>query len=255
MSGGWTGTIYREVKVEINIDILSVSKVLEIESAMKECLEQKLEKLNIILKSMNVYSCGEFLLINDRYGIGLDVKELAQASGMKILPVVNSGLRGKTYIVSDDLVHFLKIMGIEYQFGSTIANAPTTTEIQQIVSKNVLDFSSVNRTYDNEIASIFQKIKRDGKFSIEGIETIAEDIDDDQYVGSRSLGIESDKGRIEAKLKTFLGNVEKQVSMNNAHMQNGTTQILYSRARQMGYSVEQKVNGKEVQLVLVRLQG
>ena len=43
--------------------------------------------------------------------------------------------------------------------------------------------------------------------------------------------------------------------MNNAHMQNGTTQILYSRARQMGYSVEKKVSGKEVQLVLVRVQG
>jgi hypothetical protein len=37
-------------------------------------------------------------------------------------------------------------------------------------------------------------------------------------------------------------------------MQNGTTEILYHRARQMGYSVEKKVKGKEVQLVLVRLQ-
>lgn len=255
MSGGWTGTIYHEVKVEINIDVLTVSKVVEIENAMKECIEQKLEKLNIILKSMNVYSCGEYLLVNDRYGIGLDIKELVESFGMKIVPVANSGLRGKTYIVSDDLVHFLKIMGVEYQFGYSIANTATPISIEQIIHKNTLDFSLINHTYDNEIASIFQRIKRDGKFTIEGIETIAENIYDDQYVGSTSLGVKSDRDRLERKISDFLENIEKQVAMNNTNMKNGTTQILYSRARQMGYSVEKKVNGKEVQLVLVRVQG
>ena len=47
---------------------------------------------------------------------------------------------------------------------------------------------------------------------------------------------------------------EQTVSKANSDMLNGTTKLIYSRARQMGYAVEEVKKGKDVQLVLVRLQ-
>jgi hypothetical protein len=54
-------------------------------------------------------------------------------------------------------------------------------------------------------------------------------------------------------LTTFSATVERRVAATNKEMVAGTTQLIHYRARQMGYAVEEKRNGKEVQLVLVRL--
>ena len=56
------------------------------------------------------------------------------------------------------------------------------------------------------------------------------------------------------KLKAFAERSKKTVGKANADMLNGTTKLIYSRARQMGYAVEEVKKGKDVQLVLVRLQ-
>ena len=54
-------------------------------------------------------------------------------------------------------------------------------------------------------------------------------------------------------VEKFAEDFEKRVSATNKEMVAGTTQLIHYRARQMGYAVEEKRNGKEVQLVLVRL--
>ena len=51
-----------------------------------------------------------------------------------------------------------------------------------------------------------------------------------------------------------LTDIQKQACENNRNVQYGTTEILYARARQMGYSVIKEVKGKEVQLVLARIE-
>ena len=54
---------------KINVDITTISQkeLLTIEEAMTVCLDRKLEKLNLLLKMMNVYQVGDCLLVYDRY--------------------------------------------------------------------------------------------------------------------------------------------------------------------------------------------
>ena len=59
---------------KINVDITTISQkeLLTIEEAMTVCLDRKLEKLNLLLKMMNVYQVGDCLLVNDRYNAVMD---------------------------------------------------------------------------------------------------------------------------------------------------------------------------------------
>jgi hypothetical protein len=65
---------------------------------------------------------------------------------------------------------------------------------------------------------------------------------------------DSNEDSIQTQLKSFAERSKQTVSKANADMLNGTTKLIYSRARQMGYAVEEVKKGKDVQLVLVRLQ-
>ena len=48
--------------------------------------------------------------------------------------------------------------------------------------------------------------------------------------------------------------LNKSIRKINKELVEGTTKLIHSRARQMGYAVEQVKKGKEIQLVLVRMQ-
>jgi hypothetical protein len=106
-------------------------------------------------------------------------------------------------------------------------------------------YDALNQTYDSELTALLTEIKRQGRVRIQGTETLIDGV---------SQGIVSDQARISEKLKKYLVDIKKQVCENNKNVQYGTTEILYTRARQMGYSVQKEVKGNQVQLVLVRVE-
>ena len=54
-------------KVKIHIDTLSKQEIIMLEDSVKECISQKLIKLDVLLKNVNTYYANDTLLINDKY--------------------------------------------------------------------------------------------------------------------------------------------------------------------------------------------
>jgi hypothetical protein len=231
---------------KINVDITTISQkeLLTIEEAMTVCLDRKLEKLNLLLKMMNVYQVGDCLLVNDRYNAVLDFIKTVEAFGMDIKQVNVAGLRGKTYLIGDVITKLLRVMGTSYNFSNIldVKELPATANMDGV---QLFGYDALNQTYDSELTALLTEIKRQGRVRIQGTETLIDGV---------SQGIVSDQARISEKLKKYLVDIKKQVCENNKNVQYGTTEILYTRARQMGYSVQKEVKGNQVQLVLVRVE-
>ena len=231
---------------KINVDITTISQkeLLTIEEAMMVCLDRKLEKLNLLLKMMNVYQVGDCLLVNDRYNAVLDFIKTVEAFGMDIKQVNVAGLRGKTYLIGDVITKLLRVMGTSYNFSNIldVNELPATANIDGV---QLFGYDALNQTYDSELTTLLTEIKRQGRVRIQGMETLIDGV---------SQGIVSDQARISEKLKKYLVDIKKQACENNKNVQYGTTEILYTRARQMGYSVQKEVKGNQVQLVLVRVE-
>ena len=231
---------------KINVDITTISQkeLLTIEEAMTVCLDRKLEKLNLLLKMMNVYQVGDCLLVNDRYNALLDFIKTVEAFGMDIKQVNVAGLRGKTYLIGDVITKLLRVMGTSYNFSNIldVKELPATASMDGV---QLFGYDALNQTYDSELTALLTEIKSQGRVRIQGEETL---------IDGESQGIVSDQARISEKLKKYLVDIKKQACENNKNVQYGTTEILYTRARQMGYSVQKEVKGKQVQLVLVRVE-
>ncbi len=225
-------------KINVEVNTISLEELNLIEEAMLICLDRKFDKLNILLKQMNVYHLNGNLIVNDRYNTALNFINTVSAFGMDIKKVDIAGLKGKTYIISDKILSFLEVLGTEYSFGEVnIQKLPASTHIDE---KQLFKYD----LYDMNFKKYMREIKETGKVTIEGTEALVDNV---------STGIESDFENVESQLKSYLTNIKQEVCSNNKELQHGTTEILYERARQMGYSVEKQENGNEVQLVLVRL--
>ena len=231
-------------KIDVDITTISQKELLTIEEAMMLCLDRKLEKLNLLLKMMNVYQVGDCLLVNDRYNAVLDFIKTVEAFGMDIKQVNVAGLRGKTYLIGDVITKLLRVMGTSYNFSNIldVKELPATANLDGV---QLFGYDALNQTYDSELTALLTEIKRQGHVRIQGTETLIDGV---------SQGIVSDQVRISEKLKKYLVDIKKQACENNKNVQYGTTEILYTRARQMGYSVQKEVKGNQVQLVLVRVE-
>lgn len=233
--------------VEIEIDAITKSDLLEIEKAAIQALRQKLYKLSVVLKNLDVYCCDNTLLVNDRYGICKDLQEIVEAFGMRITPI-ECGLRGKSYLIRDDLVTLISTINPNFSLNE-FANKTLTNELHTAIKKTASPYS-----VDQTLAEIFKTILGTGCYTITGQQTVTTTYEDgimtEQILGE----IVSDSNRITAKLKTYMQATSSSLKNANENLRDGTVKLLYSRARQMGYAVKEERKGTQVQLVLVRLE-
>ena len=234
--------------VEIKLDEIKEKDLVLIEEKICGIILQKLEKLNILIKETNIYSHNGQLLINDRYRICADLEEIARAFGLNIKKI-DCALRGNNYIVSDSLVALLQEIGVNYAFGKSIANQTITEEIKKIIDDNTLLTGS-----NSKFLELIQNIRQNGSYVTTKKREVVTTERDGYILGVQKGAWETNEGSVRAQLKEFSSRCENSINKANADMLNGTTKLIYSRARQMGYAVEEVKKGKEVQLVLVRLQ-
>lgn len=234
--------------VEIKLDEIKANDLVELEETLCNIMIQKLEKLNILIKETNIYSHNGCLLINDRYRICADLEEITRAFGLEIKKI-NCSLRGNNYIVSDALVSLLKEIGVSYAFGESIANQTATEEIKAIIENN-----AISETIKGDLLEIAKNIRQNGSYTMTKTREVVTEYYDDQFRGQTKGAWNSNEGTVQTQLKGFVERSRQTVNKANADMLNGTTKLIYSRARQMGYAVEEVKKGKDVQLVLVRLQ-
>lgn len=231
-----------EVKIEFDKNCFK-----NIEETAKLILKQKLDKLNILLKNLSVYCYNGTLLINDRYNTCRELEEIARSFGF-IVKQADCALKGKNYIITDELLQILSAMGSSYDL-SQYANKEITEEIKKIIAENLIDGNK-----NDNIADMVGEILAKGFISTTGTQKVTSVYEDSRLIKETREDIVSDQSKIEKKVLSFVEQSKTVLEKGNEQMQNGTVKLLYHRARQMGYSVKEERKGTQIQLVLVRAE-
>jgi hypothetical protein len=100
-------------QVEVKVDGCNRLDILKLEDSLILALEQKLNKLNIVVKNFNVYVKDGMILVNDSYNMCPELITLSESLGFKIKKLETS-LKGKTYLISDDIVDTLRQFNRDY---------------------------------------------------------------------------------------------------------------------------------------------
>ena len=238
---------FQEVE-EVRIEGCDKKEIEDLEKTIKNALEQKTEKLNVLIKNCNIYSFGGVILVNDRYNICSDLTTVAEALGLTINPVQCS-LRGKNYIITDELVAFLLQFGITFDFGANISNQSLDATIKDIIIKN-----TPKREISQSILDMVSNIKANGQYVTTRTREITEEYDEDGGLGRSESAWVSDAEAVRGQLMEISKNAQNTVNRTNAQLCDGTAKLIYARARQMGYAVQEVKKGTQTQLVLVRCE-
>ena len=231
-----------EVKIEFDKNCFK-----NIEETAKLILKQKLDKLNILLKNLSVYCYNGTLLINDRYNTCRELEEIAQSFGF-IVKQADCALKGKNYIMTDELLHILSSVGSGYEL-SQYANKEITEEIKKIIVENLIDGNK-----NDNITDMIREILAKGFISTTGTQKVTSVYENSRLIKETREDIVSNRSKIEKKVLSFVERSKTVLEKGNEQMQNGTVKLLYHRARQMGYSVKEERKGTQIQLVLVRAE-
>lgn len=233
---------------EVRIECCNKKELEDLEKTIITSLEQKLEKLNILIKNCNVYSGNGMILVNDRYNICSDLIAVAEAFGLNVKQIQCS-LRGKNYVITDDLLTVLKQLEKEYEFGKNIANQELSNIISQILYDN-----TITRNIDANVLEMVKNIKKNGQYVTTRTRTITEETEDGRLIGRSKGQWVSNADEIRTKLMDISKKAQKTVNRTNSQLRDGTARLIYARARQMGYAVQEVKKGTQTQLVLVRCE-
>ena len=235
-------------KIEVRIECCDKKEIEELEKTIISALEQKVEKLNVLIKNCNVYSYGGVILVNDRYNICSDLVSVAEALGLTISPIQCS-LRGKNYIVTDELLAFLAQIGVSFEFGKTIANQELDETVKEIIVKN-----TPKRVVDPSILAMVENIRKNGQYVTTIERAVVKTYYDSRLVKTEEGAWSADAEEIRKRLMGLSKDAQSTVNRTNAQLRDGTARLIYARARQMGYAVQEVKKGTQTQLVLVRCE-
>ena len=265
MSEIYRTTVFEKIKIEITT--LTQAKLLEIEEKLEQCLKQKFTKLASLLKNGSLVTvCHDGnLLFYDKFSTLLDFEQIVKAFGMDV-KVVDSELRGRCYVVSDKITELLGMIQSDFQLSTLLSelglklstnNGKLSEQLRALIEQNQFDYSQLCKNGDL-IAEVCASLRQNGSFNIDALRKVEQTRDRwrdvDVLVSSREVGVTSDKANVEQQLKQFVTDVDTQLQAHNKHMQNGVTEVLYSRATQLGYSVQKQQKGDTIQLVMVGVQ-
>ena len=253
MSDDYDVKIWKEVKFEevaMNIDTLSREDLIKIAEAEKNCLLSKFEKLNVLLKNLNVYCKGGVLLVNDRYGICSEFPEIAAAFGFITKPVepVACALKGKNYLIYDPLFELIRALDPAFDI-SKFANKQPNEQILSALQK--VDPSA---PISDKLQTVLQTILREGHYTVKGTQKIVTTYEDGREINRDVGAVVSDRDVIIKELNLYSQAMQDLLKKANTDLQSGTVKLLCHRARQMGYSIKEERKGTQVQLVLVRAE-
>ena len=233
--------------VEVKIDTCNKKELEELEKSVISSINQKLEKLNILIKNCDIYSNGDCILVHDRFNICSGLKEVAEAFGLEC-ELANCSLKGKIYLITDQLLRVLKQLEVNFNFGYQITNKELTDEIEEIIGN-----FGVSRI-DQEVLEMIRNIKKNGVFTTIKTREVSKTFYDDSLIEESAGAWSTDEKAIRDRLLKMSKDAENVVKQTNANLRDGTTKLIYTRAKQMGYAVQEIKKGTQTQLVLVRYE-
>lgn len=249
---------FQEIE-QIEIESCNKEEIEQIERSVISAIEQKLKKINILVRNCHIYCGNGMLLVNDRFCVCSDLKVVAEAFGLTINEI-SCSLKGKSYIITDKLLFVLEQFAKEYNYGDCIANRELSEEVKEILENQAKSLNLHNLKIDNDIREMVKNIRKNGRFLATRTREVTE-----EYLTIRETNVTRLENRSEGewdsnaremteKLKKISKQAQKSISKTNEQLRDGTAKLIYSRAKQMGYAVEEVKKGKQTQLVLVRYE-
>ncbi len=233
--------------VEVKIDTCNKKELEELEKSIISSIIQKLDKLNVLIKNCDVYSNGNCILVHDRFNVCSSLKEVAEAFGLEC-ELVNCSLKGKTYLITDQLLRVLKQIDVRFIFALNVANKELVDEIEDIMG----EFGT--NKIDPAILEMVRNIKKNGVFTTSKTREVSQTFYDGRLIDHSEGDWSTDEGVIRERLLKMSKEAENIVKRTNVDLRDGTTKLIYTRARQMGYAVQEVKKGTQTQLVLVRYE-
>lgn len=218
-----------------------------IEETAKFLLKQKFDKMNILLKDLDVYHNNNMLIVNDRYNACKELQDIAGSFGFTIQPI-DCNLKGKSYIISDEIIKILVSIGSSFDLRQYETNV-LSAEIKKLISETTTGLQE-----DENLADMIKKVRDTGIISTAGIQKVISTYEDLRLKQEERGEIMSDAGEIKKRILSFVINAKSILEKGNEQLRNGTAKLLYYRARQMGYIVKEEREGAKIQLVLVRAE-
>lgn len=243
-----TRTIKTFEHEEIKIDTCNKAEIELMEKTIISVIKQKVDKINILIKNCDVYSYNGNILVNDRYNICSDLITVAEAFGLNIKQIQCS-LRGKNYLITDELLTVLKQLNNALEIGKDIANKDLTEEIKKIIDANKLE-----TVIDKDILDMIINIKENGQYTFTRKREVTTTERDGRVLSTQKGDWSIDANSIKDRLLSLAKKTEKTINDTNQQLRDGTSKLIYARARQMGYAVQEIKKGKQTQLVLVRYE-
>jgi hypothetical protein len=251
----------RTYKVEVTRTvILKVINKVEIDKMIKSLsamLVEKTDRLKNHLTSCTLTVYNNQLVILDELSITKDLEKIAEAYGMKIhkFEIDNK----KAYVISDPILEILKLL--DFDISNLLSYYGNYSEkLMKKINKQQLD-EIIKESNSNEYLSLvtnkylnesINKALNNEVLQVEKIDTILKRSQDGRELDSRLEGTKSDEHlyvKAIGELNNFVESINKKHKEN---IVNGTTRSIESRAKSMGYNVEQRMVEDKIQLVLVR---
>ncbi|HON44643.1 MAG TPA: hypothetical protein P5543_05510 [Planctomycetota bacterium] len=161
----------------------------------------------------------------------------------------------KNYVITDDLCTVLKQFDSAFKFGKNVENQTLTDGVKELLSQH----ASLG-TIHQDILEMVRNIKEHGQYITTRSRQISEVYEEEYETLSsrlieRSQGAwDSDVDTIREKLMQVSREAQNTVNKANVQLRDGTAKLIYTRARQLGYAVQEMKKGMQTQLVLVRCE-
>ena len=232
--------------IEIKLGGCNKQDIINLEDAIVCALNQKLDRLSLLTKGCNIYSLDGNLLINDAYNVSSGALLLIETLGFKVKEV-GCELKGKSYLVSDELLSTLRNFASNYNFGEKIANATLNETVKDIILKNKFEVD-----LDYKILDMVLNIKQNGTYVELAKQEVSTDYKDNKFVSEIRGDIISNGDNIKEELANIFKSVQETLINTNDKLKNATASIISYRAKQMGYSIKEVKKGDKIELELVR---
>lgn len=206
----------------IEIKVIEPQEILLAEKQLKESFVERFEKLKKCFPSCDVLDTKEGLHIIDELGIATTLKEVASAFGMVLTETILVNVKGKAYRIHDNSFALIELLNS-----------------------------------DTYLLQMIESAKRGEAFTISETEKIERRIETTtgKEVSRKSLGLSGESKPYINALNHFNLALQEFNTLNKSNMINGTVAMVETRAKKMGYTVQKKQNGQQLELVLVRMQG
>lgn len=239
-------------KLTVELKDISPESLSEMEKKLIECFKGRFSKLKTYLKDMTVYKDKRWIMVNDAYKTHKDFQEIAKAFGF-LTGQVDCTIKGDNFVVTDRVFGFLSVLNCQEDMFSEVEGLEPDAKLRRAVNKALNDVLAESDIIEDEKAlqRAVEEVQEKGAYSVSAIEELEKRVMDGRTLSSRSKGISYDK-KIKNAYDSFGRQVKNYVDNFSQWMKDGMKKMISSRAKSMGYNVQEKQENGKIKLVLIR---